>query len=201
MKKTKTVNLTITAIFVAILLLQTFVPNIGYIHLLPGLPAITTVPLTVAIYSCLMGVRAGTLFGLFWGITRFIMAYLQPTDMVTILLFQNPLIAIIPRVAAGFIPGMIEKRFGNKNAKLSAFLAGILTSLTNTLLVIVLASLIFAHDPASLTRYMNISNSSQPLIVILLVALGVNGIAEMIFTGVLTPIILPALKLIRKRVN
>lgn len=200
MRRTKTTNLTITAIFVAILLLQTFVPNIGYIHILPGLPAITTVPLTVAIFACLMGTKAGTLFGLFWGITRLIMAYAQPTDMVTILLFQNPIIAVVPRVAAGFVPGIIEKWLGTKNAKLSGFLAGIFTSLTNTLLVIILASLIFAHDPASLTRYMNVSQSSQPLIVVLLAALGVNGTVEMIFTGILTPIILPALKIIRKKV-
>lgn len=200
MKRAKTTNLTITAIFVAILLLQTFVPNIGYIHILPGLPAITTVPLTVAIYAALMGVKAGTLFGLFWGITRFIMAYVQPTDMLTILLFQNPLIAIVPRMAAGFVPGIVEKYLGKRNEKLSGFLAGIGASLVNTLLVIVFASIIFAHDPASLTKYMNISHSSQPLIVILLAALGVNGIVEMIFTGVLTPIILPALKIIRKKV-
>ncbi|MGQ5709380.1 ECF transporter S component [Lactobacillus sp. PSON] len=199
MRKKETVNLTITAIFTAILLLQTFVPNIGYLHLLPGLPAITTVPLTVALYASLMGIKAGSLFGLFWGITRLIMAYLQPTDMVTILLFQNPLIAILPRYCAGMVAGITEKILANKNQKLAAFLAGFLTSFTNTALVIVIASLIFIHDPASLTKYLNISSSGQPLIIILIMALGFNGIIEMIFTGILTPIILPALKIIRKK--
>lgn len=200
MRRKETVNLTITAVFTAILLLQTFVPNIGYIHLLPGLPAITTVPLTVALYASLMGIRAGSLFGLFWGITRLVMAYAQPSDMVTILLFQNPLIAIVPRFFAGFIAGITEKVLANKNQRIAGFLTGFLTSFTNTALVIILASLVFMHDPASLTKYLNLSASGQPLIMILLAALGVNGLVEMIFTGVLTPIILPALKIIRKKI-
>ena len=200
MRKKETVNLTITAIFTAILLLQTFVPNIGYIRLLPGLPAITTVPLTVALYASLMGIRAGSLFGLFWGVTRLIMAYLQPTDVVTILLFQNPLIAVVPRFLAGVVAGLSEKILSNKNQKLAAFLTGFLTSFTNTALVIVFASLVFMHDPVSLTKYLNISSSSQPLIIVLIATLGVNGIVEMIFTGVLTPIVLPALKIVRKKV-
>ncbi|TSO26537.1 ECF transporter S component [Lactobacillus sp. LL6] len=200
MRKRETINLTITAIFTAILLLQTLVPNIGYIHLLPGLPAITTVPLTVALYASLMGIKAGSLFGLFWGITRLIMAYLQPTDMVTILLFQNPLIAIVPRFFAGFIAAVVEKIMSNKNEKLAAFFTGFLTSFTNTALVIGLASLVFIHNPASLTKYLNISSSSQPLILVLIGALGINGLVEMVFTGVLTPIILPALKIVRKKI-
>lgn len=183
MRKRETINLTITAIFTAILLLQTLVPNIGYIHLLPGLPAITTVPLTVALYASLMGIKAGSLFGLFWGITRLIMAYLQPTDMVTILLFQNPLIAIVPRFFAGFIAAVVEKIMSNKNEKLAAFFTGFLTSFTNTALVIGLASLVFIHNPASLTKYLNISSSSQPLILVLIGALGINGLVEMVFTG------------------
>lgn len=203
MKRNSTVRLTITAIFTAILILQTIVPNIGYIHIFPGLPAITPVPLTVAIYGALMGTRAGFIFGLFWGITRFIAAYTMPSDMVSLLLFQNPLISILPRVLAGITPGIIVNLFKTDNPKMqkvSYLLAGFATSFMNTAFVIVMTSLVFMGDPSHLTKYLGSVNTSQPLIMILIVALGVNGIVEMIFTGLLTPIIMPALKLVMKKV-
>ena len=204
MKTNKTARLTITAIFIAILLLQTLVPNIGYIHIFPGLPAITTVPLTIAIYGSMMGIKSGLLFGLFWGITRFIAAYAMPADMVSLLLFQNPLIAIIPRVLAGMAPGIVVKMFANKSEKMQKWgymLAGLATSFINTAFVIIMTNFIFMSDPSHLTKYMGGVNTSQSLIIILITALGVNGIVEMIFTGVLTPIIMPSLKYIMKKAS
>ncbi len=64
----KTFRIAISAIFVAIILVQTFVPYIGYIRILPGLPSITTIPLTVALAGCLMGPGFGTSSCLFWGL-------------------------------------------------------------------------------------------------------------------------------------
>ena len=202
MKTNKTARLTITAIFVAILLLQTLVPNIGYIHLIPGLPAITTVTLTIAIYGCMMGPKAGFLLGLFWGITRLIAAYAMPADMVSLLLFQNPFISIVPRVLAGVTPGLIVKLFKNKSEKAQKWgymLAGLATSFVNTAFVIIMTNFVFMSDPSHLTKYMNGGNPAQPLILFLIAALGVNGIVEMIFTGVLTPIIMPSLKYVMKK--
>ena len=82
MRREQTRNMAITALFIALFLLQTFVPNIGYIRILPGLPAITTAPLTVAIYALLMGPVAGAVFGLFWGILRLILAFTQDRKSV-----------------------------------------------------------------------------------------------------------------------
>lgn len=70
MKHLQTQELAITAIFIALLLIQTFTPNIGYIRILPTLPAITTIPLTIAVYSSLMGYKQGSKLGFFWGLTR-----------------------------------------------------------------------------------------------------------------------------------
>lgn len=84
--------------------------------------------------------------------------------------------------------------------KVSYPLAGFATSFMNTAFVIVMTSLVFMGDPSHLTKYLGSVNTSQPLIMILIVALGVNGIVEMIFTGLLTLIIMPALKLVMKKV-
>lgn len=197
MRKTETTRLTITAIFVAILLLQTLVPNIGYIRLLPALPTITTIPLTVALYSCLMGSKAGVGFGIFWGLTRLFVAYTQPGDMVSLILFQNPIISLVPSIIAGWLPGLIVKPM--KGEKISFLVAGVTASLTNTFLVIGLSSLLFMNHAASLMKYLGNTSNSQSLFLVLVAALGMNGIVEASFTGLLTPMIgLPLEKVFRK---
>lgn len=55
------------------------------------------------------------------------------------------------------------------------------------------------HDPASLVHYLGNYSSSTPLILILIMALGVNGIFEAIFTAVVVPIIVTPLNLVMKR--
>lgn len=197
MRKTETKRLTITAIFVAILLLQTLVPNIGYIRLLPALPTITTIPLTVALYSCLMGSKAGVGFGIFWGLTRLFVAYTQPGDMVSLILFQNPIISLVPSIIAGWLPGLIVKLM--KGEKISFLVAGVTASLTNTFLVIGLSSLLFMNHAASLMKYLGNTSNSQSLFLVLVAALGMNGVVEASFTGLFTPVIgLPLEKVFRK---
>lgn len=156
--------------------------------------------MTIAIYGTLMGPKAGLGFGLFWGITRLIVAYTQPGDMVSLMLFQNPVISVVPSVLAGFFPGLISKAMGKTNyAKLGYILSGAVTSLTNTIMVILLTSIFFMHDPASLLHYLGNYNSSTPLILILITALGANGVIEAIFTALVVPVIVTPLNLVLKR--
>lgn len=201
MRREETRRMTITAVFAAILIMQTFLPNIGYVRIIPVLPvAITTIPMTIAIYGTLMGTKAGLGFGLFWGITRLIVAYTQPGDMVSLMLFQNPVISVVPSVLAGFFPGLITKAMGKTNyAKLGYIFSGAVTSLTNTIMVILLTSIFFMHDPASLVHYLGNYSSSTPLILILITALGANGVIEAIFTALVVPVIFTPLNLVLKR--
>lgn len=201
MRREETRRMTITAVFAAILIMQTFLPNIGYVRIIPVLPvAITTIPMTIAIYGTLMGTKAGLGFGLFWGITRLIVAYTQPGDMVSLMLFQNPVISVVPSVLAGFFPSLITKAMGKTNyAKLGYIFSGAVTSLTNTIMVILLTSIFFMHDPASLVHYLGNYSSSTPLILILITALGANGVIEAIFTALVVPVIVTPLNLGLKR--
>lgn len=201
MRREETRRMTITAVFAAILIMQTFLPNIGYVRIIPVLPvAITTIPMTIAIYGTLMGTKAGLGFGLFWGITRLIVAYTQPGDMVSLMLFQNPVISVVPSVLAGFFPSLITKAMGKTNyAKLGYIFSGAVTSLTNTIMVILLTSIFFMHDPASLVHYLGNYSSSAPLILILITALGANGVIEAIFTALVVPVIFTPLNLVLKR--
>lgn len=198
----KTFRIAISAIFVAIILVQTFVPYIGYIRILPGLPSITTIPLTVALAGCLMGPGFGTSIGLFWGLLSLFIAYTQPGDIVSMLLFRNIFIALVPRAAAGFIAGMIGQaaKDESKLQKTVVYtIAGLCTSLANTLLVISITSLWFMNNPAALLQSLGQTQNSAPLIAILLSVLVVNGVVEAIFTAILTPAIAMPLKQVMKR--
>ena len=202
MKRENTVKLAITAVFLAILILQTFVPNIGYIRILPALPAITTVPLTVAVYSSLLSPSYGIVFGLIWGLTRLIVAYTQPGDMVSLLLFRNPIIALVPSVFAGFLPSLLTNYFTQKNLEIKSWvysLNGGIASITNTLLVIILASLFFMKNPNELISHIGNFTAGMPLFLVLLTSLGINGLIEAIFTAVVTPVIVSPLHYIMER--
>ena len=181
----KTFRIAISAIFAAIILVQTFVPYIGYIRILPGLPSITTIPLTVALAGCLMGPGFGASIGLFWGLLSMFVAYTQPGDIVSMLLFRNILIALVPRTAAGFIAGMIGQaaKDDSKFQKTVVYtITGLCTSLTNTLLVVGITSLWYMKDPSVLLHSLGQTQNSAPLIAILISVLGINGIVEPIFT-------------------
>ncbi|WEV43515.1 ECF transporter S component [Lactobacillus sp. ESL0684] len=204
MQRKQTRNLAITAMFVAIFLLQTFVPNIGYIRILPTLPAITTVPLTVAVYGLLMGPKAGTLFGLFWGLLRLFQAYTQPGDIVSLMLFQNVFISLTPSILAGLFAGLIGKLLHNKKQVAQGWgylFAGAVTSLTNTVVVIVLTSVIFMGNSGKLVANLGQTTPNTPLIVILIGALGLNGLIEAAFTAIVTPIIVTPLRQVMKRLR
>lgn len=191
--------MTITAIFMSILLIQTLVPNIGYVRILPTLPAITTIPLTIAVYSSILGPKNGFILGMFWGLSRLLVAYTQPGDLVSMLLFRNVFISIVPSICAGLFPGLISKFITDKNRNLIYLINGAITSLTNTVFVIFLTWIVFINNPSQLLQYLGNTSSSSSLFLILIVSLGLNGISEMIFTAIVTPLICKPLHIILKR--
>ncbi|WP_054746352.1 ECF transporter S component [Amylolactobacillus amylophilus] len=109
MRNQNTFNLTLIAIFTAIIFLQAFVPNLGYIVIVPTLPAITTIVLTVSIGGSLLGPCQGAILGLIWGLISLYMAYTRATDPITLLLFQNPVIAVVPRALVGVLSGLVAQ--------------------------------------------------------------------------------------------
>ncbi|MFR0585510.1 ECF transporter S component [Lactobacillus porci] len=197
-KRKQTLNVTITAVFTAILLLEAFIPNIGNITIFPGLPTITIIPLTVAVYACLMGPKAGAGFGLAWGLTSLIRAYAAPNSLVTILLFQNPVICLLPRVLAGYLAGLTVSSFKkwaktDKGLIAGYTLSGLIASIANTLLVILLSAAFYWNDPGKLLSALGQSGSGKSLLIILLAALGANGTVEALFSGIVTPLVVTPL--------
>ncbi len=106
MKKIEIIrSLVVDALILALILLFTFVPQIGYIQIIPGTLAITTVHLIVLIGASLFGWKKATLYGFFFGISSLLASIGNASQFN--LLFINPFISILPRVLFGLISGLL----------------------------------------------------------------------------------------------
>lgn len=107
MKKNREVirNIVIDAMFLAFILLFTFVPHLGYIQVIPGVLTITTIYLFVLIAAALYGWKKGLLLGFIFGLSSLIKALTSGTGGD--LFYINPFVSVLPRVLFGFLSGLI----------------------------------------------------------------------------------------------
>ncbi len=187
-KKLNIKALTMTAIFIAIITVMTFVPYTGYIRL--GPIEITTLHVPVIIGAVILGKEGGFLLGTVWGVLCVIKA-IATGDPI----FMNPLISLVPRMIDGFVVGLIADLLrGKMNHKKYSIICGAVGSLINTVLVLGAIALFaadtfilwFGLDPtASLTVAETLRN-------IMLVVAGTNGLVELGLAIFLTPVIVNA---------
>lgn len=110
MKKNKTYEMVITAIFSAIILLMSLVPQIGYITLMPGV-SVTLVHIPVLVGIFLLGLKGGLILGFFFGLGSLLAALIYartPFDLA----FIYPWISILPRMLFALIAHYIALSFG-----------------------------------------------------------------------------------------
>ena len=198
-RRSSAYQIAVIGLLVALLLLQTFVPMFGYIRILPGV-AITTMHLTVITAAIILGPKYGSLMGFIWGCISLTVAWVMPSDPLSILLFRNPIIAIVPRVLCGLFAGLVA--YGSFKAvtrRLPAWrmvLAGVSGALTNTIFVIAGAWLFYASSAAKVVGH---GANSSNLGFVMIALLGVNAVTEAITAGILTPLIGRALQSVRRK--
>lgn len=97
MNKKKIYNMTLFAVFASIIMLLGLVPNIGYITFIPGIASLTIIhiPVLIGIMFLPLGYALG--LGFTFGLTSLIAAYVYGKTAFDFA-FQNPIIAIVPRV-------------------------------------------------------------------------------------------------------
>ncbi len=134
MKKNSIQDLTLTAVFAAIILVMIFVPQLGFITLTPFV-SVTIVHIPVLIGVFLLPKRYGILLGLLFGLGSWIRSFtpMGPLDTA----FQYPWISVLPRllfaIAAIYVyQGLksIEGKF--KNSDIYIFGAVVLITLFGT---------------------------------------------------------------------
>ncbi|MGF2384447.1 ECF transporter S component [Lentilactobacillus otakiensis] len=193
--KKNTLRLNMLAMFIAIILLQTSIPLIGYIPI--GPLEITIIPMTVVVATVLLGTVDGAIIGGVWGFTTFVRAFVWPTSPLAAIVFVNPIISVIPRIMIGVVAGMtytyLKKHLKSQTASISV--AAVFGSLTNTILVLGLIYLFYKAKAPQLYQ-INI----KELLPYLLGVVGTNGVPEAIFSGIVTPLIaIPVKKIFDRR--
>lgn len=185
-KKTNVYQLTLLSMMIALLIMQTFIPIMGYIPL--GPIDVTIVHITVILSAVLFGKKFGAIMGTIWGSLSLLRALIQPTPFNVV--FLNPLISVVPRLLVGLISALVFQLLKKHLPKAGAYAvtAGIGT-LTNT--VLVLGSIyLFAGE--------TYANALGIPVSALLGALGTvvmtNGIIEIIAAIVILPVLAIALE-------
>ena len=92
------------AVLIALIVIMTFVPNMGFIFVTPFL-SFTLLHIPVLVGACLFGAKRGAFYGLVFGVCSMIQAMLQGAGFN--LLFIYPWTAIPPRLLFGFIAGLV----------------------------------------------------------------------------------------------
>ena len=190
----KTKNMVLMAVFIAIIIIQSIVPILGYIPL--GIINATLVHVTVAIGAVLLGVKAGAGLGLVFGLgsmwkNTFIMV--NPTSFCFSPFvpgiggysggIRSVIVCLVPRVLVGVVVALVFNALRNKkvNQKISLLVAGAMAGITNTILVMSGIFFLFGPSYASAAK---IEFSQLPLIIMGII--GTNGVAESIVSAILT---------------
>lgn len=176
MKRISPYTISITAVLVAIIFLLALTP-FGYIKTMGLSIQLITIP--VAVGACIFGEKVGLVLGLAFGLSSFVQAFgLEPFG--TMLFSINPvgtfIMCIIPRLLAGFLPGLVAKKIQSVSVK--SFVVPLLVAVLNTIFFMTLFVLFFWN-----TEFVQSLNSEGKNIIAFVIAfVGINGVVEWIST-------------------
>lgn len=183
-------HLVLTALFIAIILLQSVVPWLGTLPLGAFAigAAVTIITFTVAIGAMVLGPRAGALLGFVWGAYSLWHAWTSAPS-IGALIFRNPITAIVPRMLVGLIIGYLYWRFVKNRpmGQQTIWLAGLgaLSAFVNTFFVL---SITWIGFTVMHTTAFGIPDSGLANYLIVSIA-GFNCVFEIIVGAILVPLI------------
>ena len=178
MKMIKTSKIATLSLLIAIILLLAFTP-FGYLRTFGLSIQLITIP--VAVGACLFGADVGLILGFVFGLTSFAQAFgLEPFG--TTLFSINPLgtfiMCIIPRLLAGFLPGLLSEKLGNNSLK--PFAVSFLVAFLNTLFFMIFFLAFFWG-----TEFVqSLNKDGKNIILFVFVFVGINGVVEWVSTTV-----------------
>ncbi|WP_270276182.1 ECF transporter S component [Weissella confusa] len=196
-------HLVLTALFIAIILLQSIVPWLGTLPLGAFAigAAVTIITFIVAIGAMVLGPRTGALLGFVWGAYSLWHAWTSAPS-IGALIFRNPITAIVPRMLVGLIIGYLYWRFVKSRpmGQQTIWLAGLgaLSAFVNTFFVLgitwigftVMHTTAFGIPDSGLANYLIVSIA------------GFNGVFEIIVGAILVPLIgIPVLTFFNRQNN
>jgi hypothetical protein len=179
----KTNQLVKLSVFVALIIIQSWVPMLGNIPT-PVL-SITYIHVTVILATLWLGWKEGVLVGAAWGLNSWIRALTAPVSPINAQVLSDVMVSVLPRMLMPLIlAGLIVVfKSWSKNPRLVGALAGFSGSFLNTFLVLG-AIVLFKQEV-----YMTIKGVDQTGLWQLLGGIiATNGILEAFVAAILTPI-------------
>ena len=174
----KTNQLVKLSVFVALIIIQSWVPMLGNIPT-PVL-SITYIHVTVILATLWLGWKEGVLVGTAWGLNSWIRALTAPVSPINAQVLSDVMVSVMPLILAGLI---VVFKSWSKNPRLVGALAGFSGSFLNTFLVLG-AIVLFKQEV-----YMTIKGVDQTGLWQLLGGIiATNGILEAFVAAILTPI-------------
>lgn len=193
----RTLGLVQLSLFSGIVVIMAFTPFIGYIPL--GFTRATIIHIPVIIGSLMMGPKNGAILGGVFGLTSLINNTINPT--ATSFVFSpfiqigdihgglaSIIICFVPRILVGVIPYYVYKlitkpgksEVSKKRQSIALGFAGVLGSLTNTLLVMNMIYLFFKDAYAQANEV-----ASSAVYTFIMGIIGINGVPEAIVAGII----------------
>ena len=212
MNNNKTFSMVATGLFIAIIAVMTFIPNVGYINLIVIKATLLHVPVIVG--SIVLGPKNGAVLGATFGLTSLINNTLNPS----ILSFAfspfysigdiggngwSVVIALVPRILVGIVPyyvymGVMKLLKNRKGSRLIAIpVAAVAGTMTNTLLVMNLIYFCFREEFASAREV-----AIEAVYDVILGIIAANGVPESIVAVVIgTAVSIALLKIAPRAVD
>ena len=187
MKNKAVENIALNAIIVAIIAVMSFVPFVGYI----GIPAInvsiTIIHIAVLFFAWMFGWKQGLIAGFAFGIFSMIRAIAMPNSLIDPL-FANPLVSVLPRVAFGFLAGLVFDltrliRRPSSRFVLDIVFTGLLTIFHSVLTLSVLYMVYHGDDALKTFNYFTL----------VFTIVSINGALEIVSALIVVPILIASL--------
>ena len=182
----------------ALIIAMTFVPYIGYISY--GALSITLIHIPVIIGACVMGVKGGAILGTVWGVSCIIKAVLAPPSPLEGIIFKNPVVALIPRIIAGAVAGLVFTLVAKKDTKkhVASGLGAVAGCLCNTVFVMGSIYLLYGEKYGAELGIASVNFGG--LTNYILAAFGINAVIEIIVAIVIAIPVSLALRKVRVKI-
>jgi uncharacterized membrane protein len=178
--------LTINSLFVAII--ATLGIAFGFVPYLYGL-SITILHIPVLIGAATLNIKSSAIFGFTFGLVSLLVSLTSPLAGPFDLIFNNPLVSILPRLLFGVISGLLfllikKVRFNQ------FFLIAIIAFLSTIIHTTMVLSAIWIFEYNNLIAIIVFDN----LFALIIAVLSFNGLLESIAAAILVPVVVFALK-------
>lgn len=179
------------ATFISIILIMGFVPQLGYITIVPGI-SLTLMHIPVLIGAYVGGWKKGLLYGTAFGITSWIMALMNGSGLNAFFIY--PWVSVLPRMAFGLLAGLVFLLV-SKQPKLyrSAPFIGLLAFLLTVAHTCLVFGDLFAFYPSDMSSFFGGSGVIQGVSMTVLAIIAIGAAGEAALGAILTPAVGKAL--------